>query len=164
VPACPDHLKTFDYRGRYRYSLTWCTFARMPRFTTRVRVDLVYAQILRSAAEEGAAILAYCFMPDHLHLLVEMRSDASDCLSFISRAKQYSGLHYHQRFGRRLWQRYGYEHVLRRDEEILPTARYIFENPVRAGLVEDAETYEFLGSEVYSVKQVLEVFWSGGTR
>ena len=157
----PGHLKTFDYRGRYRYSLTWCTDARMPRFTTREHVDLVYGQILRSAAEEGAAILAYCFMPDHLHLLLEMRSDASDCLRFISRAKQYSGFHYHQKFGDRLWQRYGYEHVLRRDEEILLTAGYIFENPVRAGLAREADAYPFLGSEVYSVKEVLGVFWSG---
>ena len=161
APASPGHLDTFDYRGRYRYSLTWCTHARTPRFTTRERVDVAYGQILRSAVQERAAILAYCFMPDHLHLLMEMRSDASDCLRFISRAKQLSGFHYQQAFGHRLWQRYGYEHALRRDEEILLVARYIFENPVRAGLVGDAAAYEFSGSEVYSIKEVLGLFWAG---
>src|SRR2546430_5231707 len=94
----PGHLKTFDYHGRYRYFLTWCTNRRTPLFTTRRHVDLVYGQILRGAGEEGAAILAYCFMPDHLHLLIEMRAEVSDCLRFISRAKQFSGFHFQRTF------------------------------------------------------------------
>jgi putative transposase len=67
----PEHLKTFDYIGLHRYSLRFCTDARRPLFTITERVDLVLEQFVRAATEEGFAIVAYCFMPDHVHLLIE---------------------------------------------------------------------------------------------
>jgi putative transposase len=116
----------------------------------------VLVQIERTAAEEQFAVVAYCFMPDHLHLLIEGRSKSSDCRRFISRAKQFSGFHYTKAFGCRLWQRYGFERVLRNGETTLSVARYIMENPVRAHLAERVEDYPFVGSCVYSVRQILE--------
>ena len=109
------------------------------------------------------------FMPDHLHLLVEGRCVSSDCRRFINRAKQFSGFHYAKAFGHRLWQRYGFERVLRDDEATLSVARYILENPLRAGLVERVEDYPFVGSCVYTLPEILEavstdVRWSGESR
>jgi putative transposase len=97
----PGHLKTFDYIGPYRYFLTFCTDSRQRVFVTRERVDPVLLQIERSAEEERFANVAYCFMPDHLHLLIEGRAGSSDCRRFISRAKQFSGYHYAKAFGHR---------------------------------------------------------------
>jgi hypothetical protein len=65
-----------------------------------------------------------------------------------------------QRFQKVLWQRYGYEHVLRDDEDTRGIGRYIFGNPVRAGLVKAADEYPFLGSETRTVREILE-FTSG---
>ena len=59
-------------------------------------------------------------------------------------------------FGRRLWQRYGFEHVVRDEETTLVVARYIVENPLRAGLVRRVEDYPFVGSEVYRLSEILE--------
>jgi putative transposase len=151
----PGHLNTFDYLGPYRYSLTFCTDSRQRLFVTRERVELVLMQIERSAAEEQVAIIAYCFMPDHLHLLVEGRCESSDCRRFINRAKQFSGFHYSKTFGHRLWQRYGFERVLRVDEATLVVARYIVENPLREGLVRSVEDYPFAGSRVYSLADIM---------
>ena len=95
-------------------------------------------------------------MPDHLHLLVEGLRDDSDCRTFIKLAKQYSAFYYKQRFGTRLWQRYGYEHTLRDEEATLSVARYIIENPLRAGLVERVEDYPYLGSTMYTIAQICE--------
>jgi REP element-mobilizing transposase RayT len=78
-----------------------------------------------------------------------------------SHAKQYSGFYYRAAFGRRLWQRYGYEHVLRNDEAAVSVARYILENPVRAGIVGAVEDYPFSGSSVYSLKELLEAVQMG---
>ena len=69
----PGHLKAFDYLGPRCYSLTFCCHSRQPLFVTLERVELVLMQIERSAVEQQVAIIAYCFMPDHLHLLVEGR-------------------------------------------------------------------------------------------
>jgi len=95
-------------------------------------------------------------MPDHLHLLVEGLADDSDARKFISRAKQYSGFHFKAAFDVRLWQRYGFERTLRSDVSALSVARYILENPVRAGLVNRIDAYEFSGSNVYTMDQILE--------
>jgi len=100
-------------------------------------------------------MVAYCFMPDHLHLLVEAQSQNSDCRAFIRRAKQLAGFQYARSVGGRLWQRYGFERVLRDDEGTLIVARYIVENPVRAGLAESSESYPFSGSEVYALGDIL---------
>jgi putative transposase len=154
--AYPRHLPTFSYVGLHRYFLTWCTESRLRLFVTSTAVDLVKVQILRAADDEAFALLAYCFMPDHVHLLIEARSDASDCHAFITRAKQFSGYHFRKVLGRRLWQRYGFEHVVRDDETTLVVARYIVENPLRAGLVRRVEDYPFVGSEVYRLSDILE--------
>jgi len=152
----PEHLKTFDYVGLHRYFLTFCTLNRRPLFLTSDSVDEVRRQFLRAEHDERFAVLAYCFMPDHVHLLVEGKSDDSDCRRFISRAKQLSGFRYKRQFGEPLWQRYGYERTLRSEEATLSVARYILENPVRAGLVRSAAEYPFLGSSVYTVGQIME--------
>jgi putative transposase len=152
----PGHLNSFDYVGLHRYFLTFCTDSRHRHFVVREHVDLVLEQILRCAGETAFAIVAYCFMPDHVHLLVEAQSEASDCRQFIKRAKQFSGYYFKQKFGKALWQRYGFEHVLRNDEATLSVARYIVDNPVRGGLVRRVEDYPFTGSRVYPLAQILE--------
>jgi REP element-mobilizing transposase RayT len=121
-------------------------------------------QFERCAVVEGFAIVAYCFMPDHVHFLVEAQADASDLRRFVTRAKQLSGFYYAKAYGRRLWQRYGYERVLRDDEATLGVIRYIVENPLRAGLVRRVEDYPFSRSAVYTVKEILDaVAWSPRT-
>jgi putative transposase len=154
-PRHPQHLRTFSYLGFHRYSLCFCTDDRRQVFTSQPPVDLVRSLILRSASEEQFAVIAYCFMPDHLHLLVEGQAEDSDCKRFIARSKQNSGFYYTRQFGTRLWQRYGFERVLRNSEQTFVVARYILENPVRAGLVATIGEYPFVGSFVYTLPELL---------
>ena len=101
-------------------------------------------------------------MPDHLHLLVEGRADHSDAKRFIARAKQYSGFYYSKQYKRTLWQRYGYEHLVRDEEATLAVARYILENPIRAGLAQSVDEYPYVGSLVYSLRDIVDgIAWSG---
>ena len=95
-------------------------------------------------------------MPDHVHLLAAGGQPASDGRRFITRAKQFSGYHYQRVFKERLWQRYGYEHVLRAHEDLFRTARYILENPIRAGLVRSVRDYPYVGSTCYTIDQILD--------
>ena len=152
----PRHVRTFDYLGLHRYFLTFCTFWRRPHFTDAQSVSLVSGEILRAADRERFAITAYCFMPDHVHLLVEATSDCSDGRRFIARAKQLSGFAFKRERHEPLWQRYGYEHTLRRDDAVLAVARYILENPVRAGLVASPQDYPYSACHHYSVSEILE--------
>lgn len=88
-------------------------------------------------------MVAYCFMPDHLHLLVEGQAENSDMRAFVRRAKQFSGLWYKQHTGSSLWQPSYFDHVLREADETISVARYIVENPVIEGLVECLADYSF---------------------
>jgi putative transposase len=151
----PGHLKNFSYVGLHRYSLTFCTDERQRLFTDAAAVEIVLRQLVRASGEQKFAVLTYCFMPDHLHILCEGTSDDSDCKRFIKAFKQYSGYYYSQKFHRTPWQRYGFEHVLRDDEVTIDVARYILGNPVRAGLAATVEEYPYVGSLVYELKNLI---------
>jgi len=94
-------------------------------------------------------------MPDHLHLLVHGQSETAQCKGFIALAKQYSAYYYSKECRQRLWQRYGYERTLRKDEDTLTVAQYILENPVRAGIVATVPDYPFVGSLICEWKDLL---------
>jgi putative transposase len=148
-------LVDFDYRGKHCYHVTWCCDARKVAFTDVDAVELVRAQILRASEPSGMNILAYCYMPDHLHLLVEGTTATADAKRFFRLAKQYSGYHYARAHRNRLWQRYGYEHLLRPDQLWEEVAKYILENPIRAGLAVTCDAYPFTGSEVFARRELM---------
>lgn len=156
IPRHPHPLRGFDYKGQTFYSLTWNCDYRQSFFTHADRVDLVWSQFLRASTETGIVIDAYCFMPDHVHKLIHGTTLTADAKDYIRRAKQYSGFYFSQAVHKKLWQRYGYDHILRRDDEPRLTVRYIIENPVRRGLVARPEDYPFTGSALYRMEQLLE--------
>jgi len=151
----PPHWQHCSYVGRLDYSLTYVTDARQAVFTNPAAVDGVREQILRAASENQFEETAYCFMPDHLHLIVTGKTDQSDCKVFIKAAKQYSSYQWKQRHSQRLWGRYGHDRVIRDDWELAMTIGYIVANPVRAGLVAHPREYPFLGSSRYTVDELL---------
>jgi REP-associated tyrosine transposase len=156
MPEYPKHLAGFDYTGFHRYFLTFCTFERHMYFREAKQVELVCGQILRAASECGFALLAYCFMPDHAHLLASGECDDANLKKFVARAKQYSGFYFKKTMKVTLWQRYGFERVLRAEEDTPSIVRYIVWNPVRAGLVADPMEYPFWGSALYTRQALLE--------
>jgi len=67
-------LNAFDYLGFYRYFLTICTYNRSRVFIDDQSVDLVLMHLSRTGDDQRFLVIAYCFMPDHVHMLVEGRS------------------------------------------------------------------------------------------
>jgi REP-associated tyrosine transposase len=109
-----------------------------------------------TAAEQRFAILAYCLMPDHVHLLVEGLTAESDLRRFIGLGKQRASYLYSKATGgRRLWQEGFHDRSLRRDDDVKATARYILENPVRAGLASSPLDYKHCGSDLWPIADIL---------
>jgi putative transposase len=153
----PHRCSSFDYRGRYRYALNFTTLERRRVFVDAASVNLVWTQIVRAGTEKGFEVIVYCFMPDHLHLVVEGLSDIADCKAFIKSAKQYSEYYYRRANGRiRLWQRYGHDRIIRDDAELVEHVRYVVANPVKAGLALEPQQYPFLGSQRWTVAELLD--------
>jgi putative transposase len=93
--------------------------------------------------------------PIHLHLLVYGTSLDADLQAFMIHFKKVTGFEYSKRFKRRLWQSGYHDRILRDDESTEATARYILENPVRAGLAHQIGEYPFAGSDLYDVRAIL---------
>ena len=148
-------LQGFSYRGRHCYFLTFCTYRRCDTLLDQSVASMVVRQILRAAERFEFAVSAYCLMPDHVHLLIDGRSERSDLRRFIKRAKQSSGQIYASAAKGSLWQDSYYDHVVRPEEDLSGIARYIIENPVRAGLAKSPLEYPFVGSTVWSLEELI---------
>lgn len=132
------------YEGPRAFSVTISTNGRRKAFRNRKAVSLCLTVLEQTAAKEGMEVLVYCFMPDHLHLLLEAKEGAS-LIRFMKAFKQISAYRYGRMFGEPLWQKGYYEHVLRKEEDMLEVAEYIMQNPIRAGLVSSIEEYPSWG-------------------
>src|SRR6476469_5519576 len=84
----PRRIDGFPYRGPYRYLLTFCTANRTRHFDRADFVATAISRIQQTAAGEHFSVLAYCFMPDHLHLVVEGSTDDADLQRFAKVGKQ----------------------------------------------------------------------------
>ena len=163
VHPYPRHCATFNYHGRHAYLLTSVTFGRAAIFTDDEIVRLVHTQFLRACSEKQFEILAYCFMPDHVHMIVEGLSEDSDLKSFVKLAKQYAGFYYRRaRTGHSLWQHGGHDHIIRDEVDLLDRLRYVINNPVAARLVDDPADYPFWGSQRWTRAEIIERCRVGG--
>jgi putative transposase len=130
-------------------ALTMVTLDRQPVFRdfdlTAACVDL----LAERAATSNVTVHAYCFMPDHLHLLLTPDGQMSviDFLrAFKSLSTRLAG--HHGRDGK-LWQESFYDHFLRKDEDLQRHIEYILNNPVRQAIVSDWREYPFSGALSY---------------
>lgn len=137
-------MQAFDYVGPYAYSLTINTANRHRAFVSGALVDECGEALREACYHHGFTVEAYCFMPDHLHLLL-VGSDDSALVPCIKRFKQRTAYVYRRRTRLALWERSYYDHVLRSDEDIAVVADYIWDNPVRANLVQDRAGCPFSG-------------------
>jgi putative transposase len=128
--------------------LTLATEDRARHFTARNIVTWCLEELERRAEASEFEVLAYVFMPDHLHLLVAGTSDTSRLPDFVKSFKQRTGYWFRQRWHQSLCQKSYYDHVLRRDEDLAVVAEYLAANPLNAGLVKDWQKYPFWGGRL----------------
>jgi REP element-mobilizing transposase RayT len=98
-------------------------------------------QIQHTCNERRFALLAYVFMPDHLHMLLQGLAPDSNFVATMTLIRQRTSIAFHERQRIILWQRGYFERVLRDEETTEKVACYLLANPVRAGLVTRAEEY-----------------------
>jgi putative transposase len=97
----------------------------------------------------GYTIHAYCSMPNHIHLLLE--SSAQPLGKFMQGLQQSYSQYFnlrHRKVGHVFQGRYK-AIVCQKDAYLLDLIRYIHLNPVRSGIVKDAERYRYSGARSY---------------
>jgi putative transposase len=105
--------------------------------------DVLFETARRYHESERWYLELLLLMPDHLHLLIAISGE--DVLSnLIGDFKRITS-----RIAKLKWQRTFFDHRLRHDESESEKYDYIRENPVRAGLVREADEwpYFFVGED-----------------
>ena len=136
------------YMGFGPYFVTIYTKDRKRLFTIPGVVESLIAALREQSGRFAFEVHAYCFMPDHCHLLLAGKTAQANLSEMIRRFKG-CGAKSIRQFGIfDAWQKGYYEHILRSGEDCASAVAYIFENPVRAGLAKDIYTWPFSGSFV----------------
>ncbi len=119
---------------------------RQKLFLDAARVECVVEALRCSDREARSRTLAWVVMPDHVHWLMQLRDgNISRCMqSFKSRASRAFNLLTGAQGS--VWQRGFYDHCIRSDESLEKQARYLIENPVRAGLAASLGEYPYAWS------------------
>ncbi|NLF39491.1 hypothetical protein GX586_08600 [bacterium] len=104
-------------------------------------------------AKYGVLCVAYTVMPEHTHALFHGVSDSADCLPAEYEWKQSTSSAINElrgTVGVDMWQKQPYDRVLRtterRRDPLAQTIRYIWNNPVRRGLVGTMHDHPYTGS------------------
>jgi REP element-mobilizing transposase RayT len=118
-----------------RIYLITCVTDRRKAFFSHWTCGRLLVQVLMKERNR-AETLAYVVMPDHLHWLVQLKESIT--LGGLMRSvKSISSRQINRKLNRsgRLWQAGYHDHALRKEEDLVSTARYVVANPLRAGLV-----------------------------
>jgi putative transposase len=120
------------------------TANRTPVFADPIFAGLV-ASIFETRAEEtGVGLDLYCLMPDHAHLLVQIKE--TGLVDYVRDVKSISTRVWWVEGGSgQLWQRSFHDRGLRTAADFDAAVSYILHNPVKTGLVDDWETYSLIG-------------------
>jgi putative transposase len=140
-------LSNSAYRQGHAFSITIAPDGRYPWFRLYRRLSAKVVELLVDFAKTRETVLyAWCVMPDHIHMLVEDK-DVVGLVRLLKGRLVPDARRLEP--GRVLWQRSFYDHALREDEAPPDVALYIWQNPVRAGIVDSARGYPWSGSLVW---------------
>lgn len=136
VPGCPHHI---THRGNRKEPVFFEDSDRS-----------LYRELLRDRATRyGLEVWAYCWMSNHVHLLVVGHRSESLARAIGTAHREYSRIVNRRRgWTGHLWAN-RFHSVPLTDRQMLFAARYVELNPVRAGLVDDPVEYPWSSARAH---------------
>ena len=126
------------------YFVTFCTVQRRNILANHA-VFAAFREYAEEGVNRGVAVGRYVIMPDHIHLFVRGSGDfvLGSWVAGLKRvvAAAVTG-------GRSIWQRGFFDHLIRNSESYSQKWDYVRQNPVRAGLVSNADDWPFQGEVI----------------
>ncbi len=142
----PHRLQHDLYVGERSVVFTLCLRGATPAFSHTPTVKIFQGALGDVMTQFSCLVPVYCFMPDHLHMIVTGRQRDSDTYAAVVRYKQKTGYWMAQNAKEARWQKDFYDHIIRVETQLRRHVRYILENPVRKGLVSTWQEYPFSGA------------------
>ena len=146
VRARKHRLPRKCYQGEIWGSFTLSVENKQPLFTDHKIVDKFVSFLDISRKRNECIVLLYTFMPDHIHMVLQGQSDQVDLWKGIVDFKQKAGFYFQKSQIPYPLQKDFYDHIIRKEDDLVLQIRYIAENPVRRGLVNHWQDYPFTGS------------------
>ncbi len=128
-------------------------------FQNRDNAEIVRACLFDFCEQMKYSIYAWVVMPDHLHAIIGLKGEQtiSQVMNKIKGVAARKINLLRKREGS-LWQEGFHDEVVRDEAQMLATVDYIHNNPVRTGLVESPDQYEFSSYRVY-VEGKMDFSW-----
>lgn len=131
--------------------LTICTEGKTPSFQNDALTRAFIDQLKTDAELNSVPVFAYCFMPDHVHLVIAPGTE-KDIVEFVGEYKgRTTRIAWKYGVQGKFWQTSFHDHFLRKEEDVRDTVKYVLNNPVRKGLVSEWREYPYSGSLVYEL-------------
>lgn len=141
------------YFERYDNWLDQCEFG--PRWLQIESIAQIMAKEIHNLNGDRYRLMAFCIMPNHIHLLIESllskqenhrgksaKYPVTDTLRLLKgRTARHRNLEL-KRNGN-FWQHESYDHVVRDEKERERIILYILNNPVKAGLAKEWKEWQF---------------------
>ena len=151
------------YLENYSYYLTVITQHRRPLLIDNI--ELLRDSFRRSKKRYTYIIDAIVILPDHIHMIITPKNpkEYSKIIAHIKRSFTY-GLEQKVKDEARwnltassyrrnlsgVWQKRFYEHTIRDEKDYLNILNYIYNNPIKHGLVENINDWKYSSSRVFS--------------
>ena len=143
----PWGLKRFQQSGQTHF-VTFCCYHRRPLFLANAPKRTFEAALERVRRSFGLCVYGYVIMPEHVHLLIS--EPQRDTLAVAIKSLK-------QGVARRLigdaahfWQKRYYDRKVQNYPELVEKLRYIHRNPVKSGLCERAEDWDWSSFRHYA--------------
>ena len=131
------------------YFITVCTHNRRPMLAAPDVADILRTEWESAGLRHGWLVGRYVIMPDHVHFFCAVKAEGSPhrLSRFIGGWKEWTA----KALGRKrsisapIWQERFFDHLMRSDESYAEKWAYVRDNPVRAGLAAEAESWPWQG-------------------
>ena len=166
-----NRLPREAYIGQHWYFITLNAEDRRPILAGGPMVKILLDTLRAACAQHSFNIYAYCFMPDHIHIEPLGLAAKSDLTEFMRAWKGTSTVPLREvglddppwkkdgginpPLQERRLQKGFYDHILRSEDNQDAVAWYIFNNPVRKGLVKDPRDWPYTGSWMFDWKKAV---------
>jgi len=150
----PEYRRIYVPGGLYFFTLV--TYQRKKIFSSPLAQSLFLNAVNHVRSYHPFTVVAYCLLPDHIHLIWQLPEDDYEYSKRIGAIKRRFSINYRQcyhisapekssmikRREATIWQRRFWEHFIRDEEDLEHHLNYLHFNPVKHGLVKRVRDWE----------------------
>ena len=157
LKAAKNQDERYDIHKRYfdQYDEWLDRCEQGPRWLASENIAQTVADEIHRLQDERYILMAYCIMPNHVHLLIESllvedlphkgktaKYPVADTMRFLKgRTARFCSLELQRNDS--FWDHESYDHYARDEKEVARIILYILNNPVKAGLVKEWKDWKF---------------------